>query len=66
MDSAGDDLGSDGSANMCEEWIAGKMVAYSEETHDLVAVDSGCNRLVLLEIPTSEECPVMTYFRPPL
>ena len=36
MNESGDELGSDGSANMCEEWIAGKMVAYSAETHDLV------------------------------
>ena len=27
----------------------------------MVAVDSGCNKLVLKEVPTQEECPKCTY-----
>ena len=63
MDASGEEMNSsDGSANMTEEeWLEGKSVAYHAGYEELVAADSGCNRLVLKSVPTIEECPNFTY-----
>ena len=61
MDTSGEELHSDGSANMVEEWTEGTLVEFSLEALDSAAVDSGCNRLVMKDKPTLDVCPIFTY-----
>ena len=44
-----------------ETWKEGTFVAFYAGCEEMVAVDSGCNRLVLKDVPTKEECPNFTY-----